>query len=215
MTDPQEPGAPSPDPTGHPRQGQPPPYPPPPGYPPPGYPPPGYPPPGYAVPPMPAYPYASWWARVTAYLLDGIVVPLVGYVLAGTGAFIAFKDASSTTVTNRTEFVTETTTDLDGVSGTGIAIMVGGILLALALVVWNNVFRQGRTGQTIAKSWLDIAVVREVDGQPLGAGMAFVRWLLLVVLGDLCLLNFLWPLWDPRSRCWHDMLVSTVVVRTE
>ncbi|MFD1815882.1 RDD family protein [Rhodococcus gannanensis] len=164
---------------------------------------------------MPAYPYASWWARLTAYMLDAIVVPLVGYVLAGVGAFIAFKDTSSTTVTNRTDYFTETTTNLDGVSGTGIAIMVGGILLALALVVWNNVFRQGRTGQTVAKSWLDIAVVREADGRPLGAGMAFVRWLLLVVLGDLCLLNFLWPLWDPRSRCWHDMIVSTVVVRTE
>ncbi|WP_253277196.1 RDD family protein [Rhodococcus sp. RD6.2] len=193
---------------GYPQQGYPPP-----GYPQQGYPPPGYP-PQYAARPMPVYPYASWASRFAAYLLDGIVIPLVGYVIAGIGAFLAFKDASSTTVTYSGDYYDETTTNLDGVNGAGIAIMVAGFLLAVALVVWNNVFRQGRTGQTVAKSWMDIAVVREVDGRPLGAGMAFVRWLLLVVLGDLCFLNFLWPLWEERKRCWHDMLVSTVVIRT-
>ncbi|MFF0818468.1 RDD family protein [Rhodococcus sp. NPDC003318] len=163
---------------------------------------------------MPVYPYASWWSRVGAYLLDRLVVPLVGYVIAGIGAFMAFKDASSTTVTYRGEYYVESTSELTGVSGAGIAVMVVGILLAVALLVWNMVFRQGRTGQSVAKSWLGIAVVREVDGRPLGAGMAFVRWLLLAVLGELCFLNFLWPLWDARRRCWHDMIVSSVVIRT-
>ncbi|MFD4293606.1 RDD family protein [Rhodococcus sp. NPDC058532] len=179
---------------------------------PPGFPPP--PAPRYATPPMPAYPYASWWSRVGAYLLDGIVVPLAGYVVAGIGAFVAFKDAGTTTTTYGGDHYTSRTVETTGVSGAGIAVLAAGILFALALVVWNMVFRQGRTGQSVGKSWLDIAVVREVDGRPLGPGMALVRWLVLVVLGDACFLNFLWPLWDARHRCWHDMLVSSVVTRT-
>ncbi|AQA24180.1 RDD family protein [Rhodococcus sp. MTM3W5.2] len=193
-------------------------------YPPPGQPPygapqypqqPGYPPPGqpYGSPPPPAYPYASWWSRVGAYLLDRIVVPLPGYLLAGLGAFIAFKDARSVTTTYSGDYYYDSDSELTNVNGVGIAIMVAGILLALALLVWNMVFRQGNTGQTLGKKWLSISVVREADGRPLGPGMAFVRWLLLWILGDLCFLNFLWPLWDPRHRCWHDMLVTSVVIK--
>ncbi|MFC7451308.1 RDD family protein [Rhodococcus daqingensis] len=200
---------------GQPQPGQPqygaPQYPPQPGYPQPGYPPPGG--PYYAPPPPPAYPYASWWSRVGAYLLDRIVVPLPGYLLAALGAVIAFKDARSVTTGYSGDYYYETETELTNVNGLGIAIMVAGILLALAILVWNMVFRQGGTGQSLGKKWLGISVVREADGRPLGAGMAFVRWLLLWILGDLCFLNFLWPLWDPRHRCWHDMLVSSVVVK--
>ncbi|GAA4472317.1 hypothetical protein GCM10023094_04300 [Rhodococcus olei] len=213
---PQQPGPPQPgfSPPGYPQQGYPQQGYPQQGYPPQGYPPPGYPPPQYGPPPVPVYPYASWWARVAAYVLDGVAIPLLGYVIAGIGAYIAFKDATDTTTTYRGDYYYESSTELTGVNGAGIALMVAGILLALALVVWNMVFRQGRTGQSVAKSWMDIAVVREVDGRPLGAGMGFVRWLLLVVLGELCFLNFLWPLWDPRKRCWHDMIVQSVVIRT-
>ncbi|MFD4181280.1 RDD family protein [Rhodococcus sp. NPDC058514] len=194
---------------GQPQQGQPqygaPQYPQQPGYPPPGQP--------YGSPPPPAYPYASWWSRVGAYLLDRIVVPLPGYLIAGLGALIAFKDSESVTTYSGDYYGPYSDTELTNVNGAGIAIMVAGILLALALLVWNMVFRQGNTGQTLGKKWLGISVVREADGRPLGPGMAFVRWLMLWFLGDLCFLNFLWPLWDPRHRCWHDMLLSSVVVK--
>ncbi|TQF74998.1 RDD family protein [Rhodococcus spelaei] len=168
---------------------------------------------GYAAPPMPIWPYASWWSRVGAYLLDRFVVPLPGLIVAGIGALVAFKDSSSTTTTYSGDYYSESSSELTGVNGAGIALMVAGFLLTLVILIWNVVFRQGTTGQSVAKKWLGISVVRESDGRPLGPGMAFVRWLLLWILGDTCFLNFLWPLWDSRHRCWHDMLVTSVVIR--
>ena len=84
--------------------------------------------------------------------------------------------------------------------------------------MWNSVFRQGRTTQSLGKKWLAISVVDERTGQPIGAGSAFGRWLMHAYIDTLfgaCLpLGFLWPLWDARKRTWGDMAVGSIVVRT-
>ncbi|MGZ8726423.1 MAG: hypothetical protein ACXWW1_08145, partial [Aeromicrobium sp.] len=81
------------------------------------------PPPGYGYPPPQAYgaapvgstvPYATWWSRVGAYLLDGLIVLGLIIVPLVAGLIIAFKDAETDVDGNIT----------GGVEPIGIALLV-------------------------------------------------------------------------------------------
>lgn len=180
--------------------------------PPPGYQPP--PPPGYQQPPQQPYgvtptgspwgEYAGWWSRVGASILDGLIGMVIGIVPLGVGAILAFKDVETDPLTDEIT---------GGVDPLGIVIMGLGVLAIVAFGIWNTVFRQGRKGQTVGKSVLGVQVVKAETGQFLGAGMAFLRWILSSILGQACFLNYLWPLWDKKHQTWHDMIVSSVVVK--
>ncbi len=177
----------------------------------PSYPPPGAPmaPPAvpYAGGPQPAY--ASWISRVVANILDGFIELLVGLVPGVIGVVILVQTSETTTTTTESG----TTTTITDTNPLGIVLLVLAGVLMVVFLIWNVVFRQGRRGATVGKSMMRIKVVRQADGQVLGAGMAFVRYVLMSILGGICFLNYLWPLWDPRNQTWHDMLVSSVVVK--
>lgn len=175
---------------------------------PPGY---GPPPPAYGNQPPaygasqqgPAIPYASWGARLGAYLLDGLIVTAVAMVPIVIGAIIAFSGSEVDPVTD----------ELTSVNSTGVTIMVFGYLVAFVFTVWNQVFRQGRTGQSLGKKIVSIQVVRADSGQFLGAGLAFLRAIMMALLGGICFINYLWPLWDEKKQAWHDKVVGSVVIR--
>ncbi len=180
--------------------------------PPPGYQPP--PPPGYQPPPQQPYgatpqsspfgEYASWWSRVGAYLLDGLIGFAIAVVPLAVGAILAFKDLEADPITD------EISGDVDPL---GILILVLGVVALIAFGIWNHVFRQGRKGQTVGKSIVGIQVLKEETGQFIGAGMAFLRTILSSILGNACFLNYLWPLWDNKKQTWHDMIIKSVVVK--
>ncbi len=179
--------------------------------PPPGYQPP--PPAGYQPPQQPygATPqgtpwgaYAGWWSRVGATILDSLIGFAVAVIPIAAGAILAFKDAETDPITDEIS---------GGVDPLGIGIMVLGYILIFAFQIWNAVFRQGRKGQTLGKQIVGIQVVKADTGQFLGAGTAFLRWLLSAILGGLCFLDYLWPLWDSKKQTWHDMIVGSVVIK--
>ena len=159
----------------------------------------------------PAVPYASWGARLGAYLVDGLlVIPvllvpiIVGVVLIAAGS------------TTTTDSYGASTTTWDGPAGPiGVAIIVLGYVAAFVFQLWNVGYRQGRTGQSLAKSWLGLAVVKEATGQPIGVGAGFGRALMHMFIDGSCFyLGFLWPLWDARKRTWGDMAVGSIVITT-
>src|SRR5205814_2079683 len=86
---------------------------------------------------------------------------------------------------------------------------------ALGYVIWNLV-QQGSTGQTVGKKQVGIRLLREADGQPVGAGISLGRWLLNAVFSFGCgipaLLDYLFPLWDPKRQRLVDKMLHTVVV---
>ena len=71
----------------------------------------------------------------------------------------------------------------------------------------------GTTGQTPGKRALGIKVLREQDGQLLGAGAgigrAFLHILDLLPFG----LGYLWPLWDAKKQTFADKAIHSVVVK--
>jgi uncharacterized RDD family membrane protein YckC len=175
-----------------------------------GYPPPSYGPGGYGAPPAP---YASWGIRLGAYLLDGLATLLV-VLLPGLLAVVLMIAGSTSRIDNEGY----ETWELEGIGYLGVALLIATFLIGLAFTIWNQAYRQGRTGQSLGKKWLGIAVVKEATGRPIGFGAGFGRLLMhsyVDTLFGMCLpLGFLWPLWDPRKRTWGDMAVGSVVINT-
>jgi len=89
------------------------------------------------------------------------------------------------------------------------------LLLSLAALVWTiyNKVIEGQTGQSIGKRVAGTRLLRESDGQVVGAGLAIGRWLLHILDSLACLLGWLWPLWDAKRQTFADKLVSTVVIK--
>ena len=189
--------------------------------PPPGYqpPPPGYqpPPPGYQYPPRQPYgaasrrsqwgEYASWWSRVGAQLLDGLIatVIFIGPLIAG--IVLAVKDLEYNSFTEEYEGT---------VNGSGVLIAVVAGLLYLGFDLWNRGIRVGTKGQSLGKQIVGIRVAKDADGQMLGAGMGFLRWLVAIAAGIVpfgSLLDVLWPLWDDKKQTLHDKVIGSVSLR--
>jgi uncharacterized RDD family membrane protein YckC len=149
-------------------------------------------------PPLPLYQgrrLASWGARVVSYIVDaiiGILLAAPGGILLGIGEAI-----------NGT--------------GRGTLIAIGSVLLAIGVIVqiWQSGWRQGARGQSWGKVITGLRTVG-IDGlRPIGGPRGLLRWLVDTLLGAiwiLQLLNYLWPLWDPRRQTWADKVAGSVVL---
>lgn len=150
----------------------------------------------YRLPPVTTG-YADWLTRVLATLLDSVVVVaplLLGQlllVLSG-GRFFA--------------------TSFEEPSTWGVVAYGIGALATIVLGFWNVVIRQGRTGQSLAKSWIGIKIVREADQTVIGIGLTFVRQLAHILDALPCYLGYLWPLWDAKRQTFADKIMGTVVI---
>ena len=150
--------------------------------------------------------YASWGKRVLAYVFDSFLgavsaIPFyVGYYQAVAGIEYRTNAAGQQTVS-----------DFD-ISTPTLALMGIGALVAFAFVLYNVVIRQGRTGYTFGKTVVGIKLVGDRSGQPVGAGMSFVRQLAHIVDGLICYIGYLWPLWDAKRQTIGDKIVGTVVI---
>jgi uncharacterized RDD family membrane protein YckC len=102
-----------------------------------------------------------------------------------------------------------------GPSGFATILFIVGILVSLGLGLWNRVFRQGRTGQSVGKSALHIRLIDSRSGETIGAGRAFLREILSGIFNNACFLDSLWPLWDEQKQTWHDKVSNTYVVRVQ
>jgi uncharacterized RDD family membrane protein YckC len=134
-----------------------------------------------------APPYAGWLTRVGAYIIDW----LPSWVLIVIGDVLASH----------------------GGAGSGIAVVF--YLAALGWWIYNRCYQAGRTGQSLGKKATDTRLIGEQTGQPIGAGMAFVRDIAHIVDAVICYVGFLFPLWDAKKQTLADKIVHTLVVRND
>ena len=144
-------------------------------------------PPGYGAPVgygPPAVTYASWIQRVGALIIDYLTI-------------LPFTILAS--VLGR------------GDNGLNLFYF---IFTLIGLVLWgyNRWFQAGKTGQSWGRKALGIRLVGEQTGQPIGAGMAFLRDLAHILDGLPCYIGYLWPLWDQKKQTFADKIVKTLVV---
>lgn len=132
--------------------------------------------------------YASFWQRLGAVLIDGILLNVVttllfrGFSMAQGGADLSVTDTSI------------------GIS---------------ALLTWAySVFMVVKYGATLGKMALKIRVQSETTGANLTYGEAILREVVGKFLSSILLgLGYLWVLWDPKKQGWHDKLGKSVVVK--
>jgi uncharacterized RDD family membrane protein YckC len=89
--------------------------------------------------------------------------------------------------------------------------VVASIVWIVASIAYYIYFEGSPTGQTPGKKVLGIRVIDFSTGGPLGHSKAFIRWLGRIPSG-ICILGYLWMLWDKEKQTWHDKIASTVVV---
>ncbi len=132
---------------------------------------------------------AEWGTRAIAYLID-IAPVFVLYVLV---------------------LITSLISDV-----LGLLVSIVGYLAVLAYVIWNFYIKQGSTGQTIGKEKQGIKLVSDATGQPVGAGMAFVRYLVVGAFILACcigwVVNLLSPLWNEDKKTYSDKIMKMSVV---
>ncbi|GIE75156.1 hypothetical protein Aph02nite_11060 [Actinoplanes philippinensis] len=163
------------------------------------YPPPGdpyasqFPPPPYGQSPygQPA-PYAGWGSRVGAYLIDSLCVAPFGILAAVFGSSV------------------DPATGLPSFNASYFLFLILGFVVA----GYNRWFQAGRTGQSWGRKALNIRLLNEATGGPIGAGGAFVRDLAHILDGLSCYIGFLWPLWDDKKQTFADKICNTLVVRS-
>ena len=114
-----------------------------------------------------------------------------------------------------------------------VAYIVDGILLGIVYVIFLLIsrplgyavgtlgslayftyFEGSPSGQTVGKKLMSIRVIDFSTGGAIGYGRAFVRWIGRILSGAVCLLGYLWMLWDREKQTWHDKIATTVVVPT-
>lgn len=147
--------------------------------------------------------FAHWGKRVGAYFID-VLGGLLAYIPAIIGFVIAGANAETDAYGN--------STISDGSAGLmAILFLLSGILI-IAYFVWNFFLKQGKTGYTIGKGVMGIKLVKAETGQPIGAGMAFVRQLAHILDGLPCNIGYLWPLWDDKRQTFADKIMGTYVI---
>jgi uncharacterized RDD family membrane protein YckC len=158
--------------------------PPPPGYPP-AQMPSGYQPMAVASPGS----YAGFWIRVVAYIIDAILLGIVGVLTVPfTGAY---NDPNNlNTAATRTS--------------SGIDLVLSFLYFTL---LWSYM------GASLGQRLLGLHVVDATTGQPIGFGKAALRWIGVLISFFICFIGVIWVAFDARKQGWGDKIAGTVVVR--
>jgi uncharacterized RDD family membrane protein YckC len=136
---------------------------------------------------MPSGNYGGSWIRVVAYVIDAIILIVVGGIIdaifrvnpsqAGQGAYNA---------------------------ASAINLVIG---IAYFSYMWSQ---QGATlGQRIFK----LRVVDVNTGQRITIGKALLRWVGLFVSFLVCFVGVIWVAFDSRKQGWADKIAGTLVLQ--
>jgi uncharacterized RDD family membrane protein YckC len=146
-------------------------------------------------PPPSGAEFASWGARVVAAIIDELPILVAYFVFA-----LVFGENT--------------------VGGGSVSTNLSGppflvfLLISLGWFVYNWGLKQGRTGQTVGKGVMNIAVFKAGTTDALGTGLSIGRTLVHVIDSIPCYLGYLWPLWDGENRTFTDMVLNTRVYKS-
>lgn len=138
-------------------------------------------------------PYGGFWIRFVAYVIDSIIMNIVGGVLGMfVGVGVGVMGANETTLTAST-------------IGAGVLSLVLSWLYAAVL---ESSSWQG----TVGKKALSLVVTDEA-GQRIGFGRASGRYFAKILSGLILLIGFFMIGWTERKQGLHDKLAGTLVCK--
>ena len=158
--------------------------------------PPAAPPPDDALPAETAAPppieYGGFWIRFAAYLIDGLILGVIG-ILVGVPFGIVYGLTAGSAVQPAAQNL----------------LSLVSLVISVAYFAWFWV----RSGSTPGMGVLGLKVVRDADGSPIGWGTAIVRYLGIIISTVALFIGLIWVAFDARKRGWHDLIAGTVVIR--
>jgi uncharacterized RDD family membrane protein YckC len=92
--------------------------------------------------------------------------------------------------------------------------MAGQGLGTLASIAYLTYFEGSPSGQSPGKRAMNIRVIDFETGGSIGFSKALIRNIVRLASGIVCLLGYLWMLWDKEKQTWHDKVAASVVVPT-
>lgn len=141
--------------------------------------------------------WGGFFRRAYALSIDLFVIALLSAIM-GAMAYVGYKVGLSA--------------HGQVISGDNAAALFAILTLGwLGLIGAYFIVMHGLGGQTIGKMLLGLRVVGD-DRQPPSFRQAALRWLAAVGFAPIGL-GFLWVLWQPEKRGWHDFVARTWVVR--
>lgn len=130
--------------------------------------------------------YAGFWIRVVAYIVDFIILVVIGGAID-----VAFHANPND----------------PNASGTGIAGLINFIIgVAYFVGFWTA------WGATLGQRVFNLRVVDANTMQPITAGKAVLRYIGLIIAFFVCFVGVIWVAFDARKQGWADKIASTLVV---
>jgi len=145
---------------------------------------------------------ATFLQRFAAYLIDAIIVAIV------VGILDALIIVAGSALLSKIEG------DLATTMAVSVSPMLIAYLLGLALTLAYYGYFWATTGQTPGKRIMQIKVVK-MDGDKLTWNDAIARYIGYLVSGLVCLVGFVWALWDKDVQAWHDKMARTYVLKAQ
>ncbi|MDH3301452.1 MAG: RDD family protein [Acidimicrobiia bacterium] len=90
-----------------------------------------------------------------------------------------------------------------------------GALLLIGIFIWNSVYRQGTTGQSVGKSAVNVTLLGKDDHQPIGIGKALGRAFLGWILNSIFPIDLIWALFDGQNQRLVDKILNSNVFRSQ
>ncbi len=146
--------------------------------------------------PEPQREYASVLTRFGAIIIDGLLI--IPFYLPMIAMIAIYGE------------------ELEGTDDMWPALVIlVSYLAALVFIIWNTIVRMGKTGQSLGRKFLNIAVLDEQD-RPIGVGSAFFREIIgRFISGLVCYIGYLNAFWDKDKQMWHDKMASCFVYYVE
>jgi uncharacterized RDD family membrane protein YckC len=132
--------------------------------------------------------YGGFWIRVVAYIIDAIILGIVGGIIS-VPIGVNYSDLNSPSVR----------------TSNGIDLVLSFLYFTL---LWSYM------GASLGQRVLGLRVVDATTGQPISFGKAALRWLGLFISFLVCLIGVIWVAFDARKQGWMDKIAGTVVVRS-
>jgi len=96
-----------------------------------------------------------------------------------------------------------------------IGVMVITFIGMMVFAIWNTIVRMGKTGQSLGRKFLNIAVL-DSNLKPIGVGNAALREIIgRWISGLVCYIGYLNAFWDKDNQMWHDKMAKCYVFYVE
>jgi len=142
--------------------------------------------------------YAGFWIRLVAYLIDGIALSAIAFVVVVLSGLYQDSPGEGPPVV---PVAAETRSTSTAATLTYNAISV---VYVVGFWTWR--------GQTPGKMALGIKIVR-TDGYPIGLGRSVLRYIGHTISGLMFFIGYLWIAIDAEKQGIHDKIAGTYVVK--